>query len=599
LRVKLFTMEKQEERDELGNVKFPKLTEEDQKRLWAARYTYIFHYYDEKREDYLPYFGLVSSAEKRMVEARKDSEFLEVELYPMPEKPPYSWHIRHGNSQLETLVYFFKDVLDEQAFSEGHAPGHKYTRFILSKTRYAEIMNVINDYGLLPLRELLLEVIARAEEKYIDKVSFWNKKEMQDVVKNAKAAAAKAIYALEKLDDTAWGRGEPGAKPPSEIEGIHILYNDETVKIEHSWLAREFIDDFRRAREAGPYKDWRKDLKAYHLLFDDATRLLEFQGELAWSYYNLLTGTGLIKVTPEEKTPNVLVECIAALMTLSSIPIGKNSDVMSVQEKAKYVRTWLNRQKLEQEPTHVEIKPDLARLEKYFDNDFLSMAEQPIGLHAFSIANFISYRFDIPDFLDDLAHITQALIDNRWLIGSQLLGGLHSTLPQFEEFTAWRTLIAAAMDGRKITSLKFTVEGSDQEFALESAQPLDITGHALREYAQEHPHDLDVEAVPTRLRRLSTGDIAPHYEPQFQDASSRFPVRFVTALYDYLLKEIPAQDHHFRPSEFYYAIIASVMAGAKFFNRLTQDEKWMIQEVQRWHLLGLAKREGAQQIDYQ
>jgi len=587
--IKTSIMEKHDEKNELGDIKFKRPTEEDWRRIRRDQHTYIFHEYDDKLGDYVPVFGLSSTLDNKMEEIRKDPEFMEVELYKSPDQPPYDFYIHYHNSLLAARVDCFKEVFDERAFREGYEPGVKYWRLILKKSMYNKIMNVLNQYHLLHLRDLLLEVIAMVQEKYITDVSFWNKKEMRDVVKTARTAADQATLALEKLDGRAFLRGESGAKAPTELEAVQFFYKDRTsVKINHSWMARDIITAYKRSLEDDHYKDWRKELAAWPDRFDDAIQLPKFQHDLAWSYYNLLARTGAIKVTQEEPTPNLMVECIAALIGLSSIPIGGDSDVMTIKEKAKNVRTWLTRYELEPASTHFEVYANKERLLKYFPYDFINLPQPVNKIEALGVAGYIANRFDIPDHMPDIAHLAQALIDVRWMIDHQVLGGVYSMVPPFEEFQTWHALLTGLTGGKKLSSLKFRLEGDDKEYELCSDQPLGNIVYALREYVDEHRLDIDVEAVPTQISRTQGGDLAVTHEPRFQSPKERFLTRFVTAFYDYLRSEVPPREHHLMPSLFYYPIIATVLAGARFFNPMSGNERWMISQVERWHKHGLA-----------
>jgi len=136
-----------------------------------------------------------------MEKAKQDPEFFEKQLYWTPDHPPYDFFIRYHNWQLGLLVEFFKEVFEEKAFLHGYQPSNKYYRVILPKTKHDEIINCINDFELLPIRDLLFEVIAIAQDNYVEHIAFWERPEMQKLVTSAEKETQKAIQIIEKLDE--------------------------------------------------------------------------------------------------------------------------------------------------------------------------------------------------------------------------------------------------------------------------------------------------------------------------------------------------------------------------------------------------------------
>ncbi|MBK6523978.1 MAG: hypothetical protein IPG08_17660 [Sphingobacteriaceae bacterium] len=69
---------------------------------------------------------------------------------------------------------------------------------------------------------------------------------MQKLITSAEKETQKAIDIIQRLDEKSWMRGDKGAKKPSELLHINFAFNDGTVKIEHAWLAKEFVEHFKR-----------------------------------------------------------------------------------------------------------------------------------------------------------------------------------------------------------------------------------------------------------------------------------------------------------------------------------------------------------------
>src|SRR5262245_60908295 len=173
------------ERDSNGDVKlnFQSPTAQE---LQKAKYTHIFHYYDQERQLYFPYFDLFSSMGERMNNATSDPNFLEIHLYRCAEGMEFTnKYIYHTNQQLEILTKFFKEVFEDRSFIDGYQPSHKFTQVILPKIIYDQIIVCINEYQLLPIRDLIFEIICIAQKKYVSEVSHWDTPYMQMLVKTA------------------------------------------------------------------------------------------------------------------------------------------------------------------------------------------------------------------------------------------------------------------------------------------------------------------------------------------------------------------------------------------------------------------------------
>ncbi|MFH2140940.1 MAG: hypothetical protein ABIJ97_00855 [Bacteroidota bacterium] len=227
---------------------------------WAAfqksRFTYVFHYYDVERDHYCPYFGLFGTNDNDIETAIQNPDFFERQLYWIPEHPPFDFYIKYHNWQLDMLVEFFKEVFEERAFKDGYMPQNKYFRIILTKSRYAEIMNCINEYKLLHIRDLLFEVISIAQHKYVEDIAFWEKPENKILITSAEKETQNVIDIIEKLEDRKWINGLPDPTPVPELYYINFVFSDGSIKVRHNWLAKDFIKHFRDHYEDLLYKNW-------------------------------------------------------------------------------------------------------------------------------------------------------------------------------------------------------------------------------------------------------------------------------------------------------------------------------------------------------
>ncbi len=580
-------MEKKEQpkRDEKGDVKFD-MGEVDWKKIRQSEYTYVFRYYDEKKNYYFPYFGLFSSADERMAEAKKDAEFFETKLYLTPDHPPYDFFIHYHNSQLQMRVEFFKEVFEERAFLEGYQPSHKYYKIILKKSKYNEIINCINDYCLLPIRDLLFEVIAIAQHKYVETVAYWEKPEMQKLINTAEKETQKAIEVVGKLDTTAWERGEQGAKPPPELKYINFVFNDGAVRIEHNWIAREFIEHFKKYYESLHYKDWRMDLERYPDRFEENIKQQQFKYKLAKSFYNLLTKTGFFKVSKQQPTPNHLMNCITKLIEFCLIPVADTDELDEV--KIKIIRNWIKRNELQPAVTYAEIPADKKRLLKYFEKDLINITDDIKRADAISIAYYLSQRFKMDHLFNDFVHIAQALREYTSHIGHQMIGEGRPFEPAFPEFVAFSELVNGLKNQKRISSLKYKFEDNEKEYELTQRLPLYLIEEAMKDYSEEQQVEFDTEPVKTTIIKPKPGTYQIQKANQFAEPEERFMVRFVKAFYDYLLAEAPpTNEWDLMPSERYYALIANMLQGTWFFYHKMHSEDFIIKKVKQWHQMAI------------
>ena len=483
------------------------------------------------------------------------------------------------------LVEFFKEVFEERAFLAGYMPSHKYYRVILPKPKYEEIMGCINEFELLPIRDLLLEIIAIAQHNYVNNIASWERPEMQKLINSAEKETQKAIDVIEKLDDSSWLRGDAGAKPPSTLLHINFVFNDGTIKIEHAWLAKEFIDHFKKYYEDLHYKDWRKDLERYPDRFEDNIRKQQFKYKLAKSFYNLLTKTGFFKVTKQEPTPNRLMLCIARLLEFCLIQVAGAEELDEI--KIKNIRNWLKRNELEPALTHMELVADKDRLLKYFEPELINITDDIKRADAISIGLFIAKKYNLDHLKWDLVHIAAALREYGSHVGHQMIGEGRPFEPQFPEFAAFSKLVNNVRAGQKISTFKFKLEGDETEYELTQRLPMYLIEQAISEYSEDHRVEFDLEPVQTSIAKTEDGGYRIAKASSFMQPEDRFMVRFVKAFYSYLLTESPPGENNIMPSERYYGIIGDMLQQTWFFYHKNHPDWFIKAKIKQWHSLSV------------
>ena len=559
----------------------------DMCKLRQSLNTYVFHYYDEQRQLYRPYFNLFHKHDEDIEKATHDPDFFERQLYWTPEHPPFDFYIHYHNWQLGLLVEFFKEVFEERAFIDGYMPQHKYFRVILPKPLYYEIMNCINDFELLQIRDLLFEVISIAQHKYIKDIAFWEKPENQELITSAKKETQKVIDILEKTDHDKWLREEMESKMPPKLSYINFVFSDGAIRINHNWLAGEFIKCFKDQYENMHYKNWRIDLARYPERFEENIHDKSFKYRLVKSLYNLFTEADFFKVTKKEPTPNKLMLCIAKLVEFCLIPVASPDELDEI--KVKNIRNWLKRKELKEDLTYAEVPINEKRLRKYFSPDLLPISKQPIRVNSIWLGFFLSKRFNIEHLRDDLIHIAHFL-DNRFPFRSAQVfsEGIVSAAP-FPEFDAFRKLAKGVKAKKKITSIKFKMEDDNTEYELKQRLPLYLIGEAINEYSENHKVEMDTDLIKSKYTTNPDGSLSVERSKFFNLPEERFFVRFVKAFYDYLLAEAPPEDYEYMPSKMYYEIIALMLQKNWFFYQQLDPEWFITAKVQQWHNIALGK----------
>lgn len=556
----------------------------DQKKLEC---TYIFKYYDKETASYYPFVNWYAATEEDIELNKKAApKLIERQLYWMPKKPPYDFYIQYHNWQLLLLTDFFSEVFEEKAFQIGFQSSHKYYNVILPISKYEEIMNCINDFELLQIRDLLFEVISIAQHNYIEHIAFWEQPEMQKLVSSAEKETQKAIKVLDKIDKKKRKHFKPKTKIEPELLHINFVFNDETIKIEHSWLAKEFIEHFKNHYNNLPHKNWRVDLAHYPEGFEDNYRKQQFKYNLTMSLYNLFTQGGFFKITKSKPTPNNLMLCIAKILEFCLIPVAEEGELDGY--KIKKVRTWLQRKYVKNninETVLPEIVSNKERLLKYFELEFVNLTDKIEKLDAINIGYFIGKRFNIEKLIPDLIHIAHSLRLCNSFIGHQMFIEGDIKKETFEEFDSFRNLVKGVKGKQKITSIKFKLEGDDKEYELKQRLPLYIIEKAIKEYSENQQVEVDTDLVKTKVTRTAEGNFNIEKGKQFALPNERFMVRFVKSFYDYLFTEaLASKKYSFSPFK-YYPIIALMLQRTWFFYHTRDSEEFIIAKIEQWHKL--------------
>ena len=551
--------------------------------------TYVFQYVDEKTGFFIPCFNLFDISSQRLDKAKQDPDFYEYLLFQIhgseqPMKVLHQMPYQHA-----MLRYYFNEVFQEHTFFVDYKAEPKRTRIILPKSTYDRINLVINDFGLSQINDLLFEVIATAQMKYIDMVTFWDIPKNQKDLNTIKKEIKKAIEIIEKLEEKQRMMDLGSSQIPSELLYINFVFNNSTIKIENTQLAREFILHFKDYYNNLIYKNWRLDLeRSISRFYHDDFIKHHFKYNLAWSLYNLFVEERFFRVTKSQPFPNKLMLCIARLIEFCLIPVGNFEETDAV--KIKHIRNWLKRNELEPALSFVKIPVNKKRLLKYFDPDFLDLTGDEKKADAINLAYYLGKRFKLEHLVPDFAHLAQTVKLCKQIMGYQLIDSDLLYRPQFEEFVALHKFVNGIRGKKKISSLRFSFENEEQEYELSHRLPLYLIEESLRKYSDDHRVDFDTDLVKATLENTAKGRLTITRSNRFNEPEERFMVRFVASFYNYLLAEAPPQNKRdLNPTERYYTIIAILLQNTRFFYRLLNPEPFIIEKVKQWHELALSK----------
>ena len=551
-------------------------------REWDS--TYVFKYFDERGVG-RPYFDIYSSKYlyERQHELLANPDYKEISLYNLPFNPPDDFYFEYHHDQLRMFIDYFKEVFEERAFIDGYMPSHKYFKVILPKGIYNDIMKCINSYKLLYISSLLLEIISVAQKKFVEEIEYWERPENQKIISTAEAETQNAYKVVDSIDDSEFLKGN--AKTPPELLRINFVFKNETIKVSHPWLAKEFIQHFKEYYDKLPYKNWRIDLKRYPERFEENRKKQQFKYKLALSIYNLLTKENLFQLN-EHKYPNELILCIAQIMEFCLIPIGKeeNDDM-----KIKLVRNWLQRNELREHPKHIALPANRNKLINYFPEYFIDNSSEEKTANALRIAYYISKRFNAEYLFPDFAHIAQSLKNlSHYLSLPRLIPdkeSIENTEPFFNDFDAMVKLLKSLKENNKIINLKFKIENNESEYEISERLPLYLIEKSLKYYAENSKEEFNKDVIKKKVKFSDKyNEYIVEKESRFNLPNERFIVHFVKGFYNYLLAELPPEDNEYMPSRKYYTIIALMLQETWFFDNKLDDERGIAKKVKEWHL---------------
>ncbi len=544
-------------------------------RYW--RFTYVFRYYDEKKKRFRALFELDCEKQTNLEKARKDKNFVEHELYKMPDAPPYDKSIKHKQWMLGLLIDFFKEAFNIKAFDLGYIPQNKYYRVILTKKEFDSIQDFIKSNKLENIGDLIFEIIATAQNIYFEDVFLFDNEKYEKQIRESKKEAKIMYDVLDREFDKSWFIGNK--KPPPKLERIDFIYLGDKKSIRDPWLASDILRNFKsQLEENSHFKNWKIELERFPNKYSFIIRKLNFKSDYTLSLYNFFKSAGISN--GKAPTPNKLLSLVVKMLEFSRIPIGNEGH--SESDKIKLIRNWIKRNELKEKITHVNIPINKDRLLKYFDSNLIDLAKEETRADSLIVASTIGIRFKLMNLKEDFAHISQCLKENNMFISAQLSLERINKVPDYAELAA---LFKSMKAGGKLKSIKFELDNGIGVQSLSEPLSMFILEQAIKNHITDHEEDFEVGIVETKVKEIEEGNFQVQYGDKLSLPEERFIIKFVCAFYKYLLNEAPPGEHE-SPSEKYFAIIALMLQNSRFFRNVTDSEDFVIAKVKAWYKLG-------------
>ncbi|MBK6544267.1 MAG: hypothetical protein IPG12_03150 [Saprospiraceae bacterium] len=138
----------------------------ERKSWWES--TYVFKYYNNETKSYREYFDIIPGNDESLARAKNQKEYFEYILFTSPYIPPDEFRVDYQNWIHNLSSKYFPDIFDIQLYKERYID-LCYFRIILPKTLYEEICKFLEKYDMLPIKDLILHIIARGQQYFTEK----------------------------------------------------------------------------------------------------------------------------------------------------------------------------------------------------------------------------------------------------------------------------------------------------------------------------------------------------------------------------------------------------------------------------------------------
>lgn len=485
-------------------------------------------------------------------------------------------------------VHFFKEVLEIEAFTQGYMFYFDLVRIALPNKKYDEIMQVINEFDLTDISELIFYIISKAQIFFHDKVFYLEYKKQKSQINNIGKEVKKAIELVELVAND-YTDGHEKYKSNQEILRINFLLNNKTIQIKDPFLTKDFVKSFKASYSDGIYKNWKLQLHLMSYMYDKDKIRLNFKYHFAIALYNFFTQTGKIKIQKGKPYPNNLMECIYKILEFSLIKFGKPDVEMPPAHKIRTVRNWIKNHDLKPEPPLDKIEPDFKKLNKYFDTEFINCIPRLRGItkHDIEIGLNLCLMFKTQHLQDEIIYLVACLKEWHWRVSQQLeTGPLNRNNPIPKEYETLKLFINSPIANKQFDNITFKITGDEKTYTLSDKFPMYLLNAAIKNHYKNFREDYEFDILQAETKRVNEeGSFSINLTGNFNLPEDRFLPKVIDAFFNFLQNEAPKLEREYKPSDRYYMLIAKALHFSGYLRSQFLEDWELKSKVVYWHSL--------------
>lgn len=586
------------ERTSDGSVAFPSITPEMNSRINEIVRTYILRKLDPKAGFHRPIFDYFNTPDGSPLsdENAVKAGFVVETIYERLLPPVKNADSSRQHKFRRIAEKYFKEVIPIGIYFEGRNRSKhldwKYHKVLLDKKVHRSITQLTEEYGLQEYYSLILQILAQAQNEYIDKIVFLERPEKRKELKEIDSQVETLIKILKRFDIE--GKPLKEMAQIKTVEEIVFKYKSDVLKVFSPTLVHGIMSGLLEHFSAPPAGNWEFSVRQYASIIKEQFENFDFKERLTIAFHSWLTKEAILPLTGKAKTADKALRFIAEFLKIAGIPFEGKSTAHG--DEVRILRNYINRKNIIRHPEEFTIEPDHSRLKKHFPAWFFRITTKFKTEKELETAVYLASRFNLWPILADLATLAEALTNLKEVphFNTYLIPGIHQDREEIPEVDSFIRLFESVkptfsiLGTTPLTSLSFTLQGSKRTFQINQAIPLSLIQKALKEYAQNHPEDLSFDLVAQEHIYKEEGDAFPHvrHKNEFNPLAKRFFPSFCRDFYNYLLEFSPPQEREAFPKHRYIPIIAVMII--KCLSDQIHDaplEAKMVEKVSEWYEL--------------
>ncbi len=573
------------QRDENGDIIFPKDDYDFAGELRQSMRTHVFHFKDSDG-----YFLKVDYDKYDFPDMRTDLPKFSLKHYHLfeHEQPATDEWFKKMNNCNNCFSDFFSDIFKNRMPYGITSHIDKYD-LVLPVEKFDAINSFITDSGLDSYRDFIFYLTAKIEELYIEDIEYEERPEQKKLIKNFPKEVNKLYDVLkrtERINDF-----NDQVLPP-QLQKISFQYNKGgSIKIENPLLLSSITKGTIEHFSEGIQKNWEKQLKGFPNVYDSNQLPNEFRHRICKSLHNFFRHINTFNYS-KAAIPEKELDAIAKILDFAWVKFhdkkGNDFDIkIDLLEIKKNIRLAITRKEMISYPTHLtaqEIKPDFEKLKKYFDANFLMSGMQSYDLNDMRSIGAIISRFDLAPIGKELLHIYDCLKQRRFQIGHQFESLINKEIENNEDYRSWKNLFKILSSKNSIKKVTFSRIGESEELNFNEELSVELIRQALCEFYKKNKFEFDNDFYESQIHLFKPhGSFQLITTGQLNKPANRFFSKITKQLYKYLLDEVPPTDKDWKPSEKYFTIIAMLLMSVFEIGDPLYDEDFAVRKVKEWY----------------